>query len=116
MNFSTRMLKLCTIAGVSVFLSSGAFAMDFLEECKSRSAGAFFTEVPAQCLFDPASRKYVYKGIDCFTCKRLSLISNGDNLSGGSGNPGGGGSDSIGGGSTPAGTPSDGGGAGIGLP
>ncbi|MEP0519558.1 MAG: hypothetical protein ABJO09_05235 [Hyphomicrobiales bacterium] len=113
MNFSNQMFRLCITASLAVMVSSSAFALDFLEECKARSAGSFLAEVPAQCLFHPSSRKYVYQGIDCFSCKRLSLISTGNS---GSNRSGGGGSDSIGGGSTPSDTPSDGSGAGIGSP
>ncbi|MFK8033759.1 MAG: hypothetical protein AB8B94_06395 [Hyphomicrobiales bacterium] len=96
--------KLLAAAAVTLLLSGGAFGMNFLEECKSRSAGSFLTEVPAQCLFHPSSRTYVYKGIDCFSCKRLSIISKGQNIRG---NSGGGGSDTPG--TTGGGTPSGGG-------
>lgn len=96
--------KLLAAVALTFLLSGGAFGVDFIEECKSRSAGGFLTEVPAQCLFNPSSRTYAYKGIDCFSCKRLSLISKGN----GSGD---GGSDTPGatGGGTPTGTPSGGG-------
>lgn len=111
MTLSNQVIRLSVASAFTLILSGGAFAMDFLEECKSRSAGSFFAEVPAQCLFHPSSRTYAYKGVDCFSCKRISIISNGN----GDINRGGGGSDTPGtnGGGNPSDDPGDGGGPGL---
>lgn len=111
---SNQLIRLSIASGFALMLSSSVFAMDFLEECKSRSAGSFFAEVPAQCLFHPSSRTYVYKGVDCFSCKRLSIISSGN----GDINRGSGRSDTPGtnGGGNPNDNPGDGGGSGLSAP
>lgn len=101
--------KVLSFAFVSILLAATtAHAQSPLDECKSRSAGSFFREVPAQCLYDPANRVYAYRGIDCFSCKRIVSTSSGNNGGGstnGGGNPNGGG-DPIGGGNpNVAGTP-----------